>query len=266
MEPRHVCLRCRALLAEGEACDVCGADAVVAVATAFSRAHPRDEVWHVEVRERRVTPEQLFGVFSAGMLVFVIAATIYGVKTQSAFLGTAMFWGPVVWVAALFGFLLAPRTPPRVLRPRGAAVVPAPPDALPRIRGRIAREDAGPRGHAFELRLADGGVTLRHAETPGFVLEVDEQQRVRVPAGRVRVRWPDAPAAAAEALRRLGGGASKRPVTDAPFDDVWELELAEGDEVELAARTVAEVSPAEDYRSPASRTEDVVGIAWVRPL
>ncbi len=242
----RVCLECRTALGPDEPCDACGAEPVVELRRAY-----RDRALWPRVRSPEARGDgraRGFGAYSTALLVLVIGATIYGVKHGNPWLGSAMFWGPVLWVASFIGWAVLSRGGPH----RGAAVTPGPPASWPRVRGRVAAVE-GPPARGFELRLEDGGVTLRHGETSGFVLEVGERHTVRVPAGRVRFEGPTEPSAGRPA-----------EVDDAvPFARVHSWRVASGDLVELIAETVSEGDASAAYREPGRIEERAVGVPWI---
>lgn len=242
----RVCLECRTALGPDEPCDACGAEHVVELRRAY-----RDRTLWPRVRSPEPRGDgraRGFGAYSAALLVLVIGATIYGVKHGNPWLGSAMFWGPVLWVASFIGWALWPRGGPH----RGAAVTPTPPEAWPRVRGRVTATEAAP-AHGLELRLEDGGVTLRRGETSGFVLEVGERHTVRVPAGRVRFEGPAEPSAG----RPAGVEGS------VPFARVLSWRVAPGDVVELIAETANEGDASAAYREPGRIDERAVGVPWI---
>jgi hypothetical protein len=190
-----VCLECRTAFMSGGRCE---GEAHITVSLAHQRAALIEAVWgdfrhQVEaVRRVYVARARAFQSTAAGVGLGIAAGLVLGAGPLSL---VAAMTGGAVFLSALTG-RRARRSPPQ--HPRGAQ--PLPP-LTPFARGRIrAAEglDSPASGlacaaWAIELRYdATFGsrVMLRAGETAGLEIALDNGERVRIPAGSLRLVQP----------------------------------------------------------------------------
>lgn len=292
-----ICLDCRTALAEGEACDGGRKHRVVSLAKREGRAKLVDEVWgpaNTKRQLRRAAKNGGGGATLGSMLDGCGGGDCGGCDVPSGggeILGAILVVVIGAIVAVLVGWLVLVIV--RLVREK--LDTPKPFGALdrePAIRGRgvagkvVAAErsdsplDTPSVAYALEYRcrrVLSGAVMLRDAATRGFDVALKDGRKARVPAGRIRIdgvphRARDARAAATahiETIDRFCDAdlAKVDPTSDPfPFDDVVEVVLRPGDEIEL----VGELAPTADpgaggaaYREAASLLVPV-GVPRVR--
>lgn len=190
-----VCLDCRTAFLDGERCD---GDAHVTIDLARERPRLVEAVWgdfrqQVEaVRRVYVTRARSFQSTAAGLGAGIALGAVLG-------LGPLALVGTTTLGAVVFSSLVgrrARKSPPT--HPRGAAELPS----LTRFaRGRIRSAEglAAPASRlecaawALELRydaVFGSRVMLRSGYTAGMEISLDNGERVRVPAGAIRLVQP----------------------------------------------------------------------------
>lgn len=205
-----VCLRCRTLLEQHQPCDCGSLNRPAPLAGDQGRDALLREVWGPDYHQRlrRAALAGGGGGLTAGLLAEVgfftgCGLVQWGVEGSGSLLfGAAMIFG--FSVACLMIYLGVSRARAwydrrrnRVLA-RGGAKLPPPRGAVLQ-RGTVVRptgEAATDHAVATQLQLTVkqhrvSDRMLIHGATPGFEVELDSGQLVRVPRGRVRI-WADA--------------------------------------------------------------------------
>jgi hypothetical protein len=187
-----ICLECRTAFLGGGRCD---GDAHVTVNLAQDRAALIQAVWgdfrtQIEaVRRVYAARARAFQSTAAGVGLGVVAGLVLGAGPVSL---VAAMTGGAVAISALAG-RRARKSPP--LHPRGAAPLP---ELTPFARGRV-RAAEGVTSPASGLECAAWAVELRYdasfgsrimlraGETAGMDISLDNGERVRIPAGSLRL-------------------------------------------------------------------------------
>ncbi len=190
-----VCLECRTAFTGGGRCE---GEAHTTVSLAKERAALIEAVWgdfrhQVEaVRRVYVARARAFQSTAAGVGIGVVAGVMLGAGPLSL---VAAMTGGALMISSLAG-RRARRAPP--LHPRGAQSLPP---LHPFAKGRIRSAEglASPASGlacaawAIELRydaLFGSRVMLRAGETAGMEISLENGERVRIPAGSVRMVQP----------------------------------------------------------------------------
>lgn len=241
-----VCLECRTAFTSGGRCE---GVAHITVSLAQERAALIEAVWgdfrHQVEAVRRVyaARARAFQSTAAGVGIGVVAGVMLGAGPLSL---VAAMTGGAVMITSLAS-RRARRTPP--LHPRGAEALPP---LIPFAKGRIRSAEglASPASGlacaawAIELRydaIFGSRVMLRAGETAGMEISLENGERVRIPAGSVRVVQPlpqlaDHDVAELEDwLREVdpGRALAGELCPAIPFNVIGEDALQVGDRVEL---------------------------------
>lgn len=272
-----ICLACRTVLAEGEACPGGRAHQTVSLAQPAGRLRLDDEVWGPDSRARQTRQAAKAGAGGAGIGGFFegcsgcdVGAADLGGEAFLAVLAVVVAAGIAIlaffairalvhWIREKLerpkphgAFARAPRAPSPVVAASGV-VRGGTPMALPWAAGSVF-------GYAmllYEARTFGGGAMLRDAATAGFEVDLDDGRVLRVPAGRIQVVGP-LPRVHAERTRlegvlgQIAPGAPGAPELF-PFDRVKGQTIGPGDRIELLGEVqhAADASSSGGYRAHA---------------
>jgi hypothetical protein len=209
----RICLACRTLLGDGEACGAHGHQAI-SLGERVERGRLWQEVWGPDSRARQVRRAMKAGagggitggisdcsggcngldacnVLDAGEgLPAVLAGIVLAVVAAVLFFAVAWLIGKLV------AYIRERMDKPK---PHGALLAPPKVRGPVWARGRVRATTSVPLpwkvgnavAYAFELHhknVLGGGAMLRDAATAGFDVELDDGRIVRVPRGRVQLR------------------------------------------------------------------------------
>ncbi len=276
MKRRRVCLGCRSLLGEGEACARGGGHDVVSLDTDQGRARLDDEVWGPDSRARKLRQAAragagggtfgglldgcggLDGCDVGGDLGSVVAGIV--IVIVFAIVAVVLYW-LVKMIIRLVREALDRPVPHGALLPapgrrnkkrvsgvvRGGTRVPSPWGA------------SAPLGYAvalFAKRVVGGGAVLRDAMVGELEVALDDGRVMRVPAGRAWVHGTLAPIdGASQALASLVGegdeGEGGRKLV--PVKEARALTIEPGDRIDVLCdvETRADAALAGAYRQNA---------------
>lgn len=267
MSRTAICLDCRTVLHEGEACDGGPGHRVTSLRHATGRERLLEEVWGSEPARRRaiarhqrrmtVVMTAMGAGIAVGALVCVLIMSLLDAPTSILLVPAVLFPFFIILVDDLARHRAS-------LLPAGARHLPAPSRRRVALPGRIVSGETIPApvtsrpcvGYGLALvrtRARAGAVMLHDAATGGFDVKLDDGRTVRVPAGRLCLEAPlprvsDAPGEGLDGyLKALDPTRAPGDLLD-PFahDLAFEARLRPGDRVEVLA--ALEVVP--DVRAP----------------
>jgi hypothetical protein len=283
-KPPRVCLDCRTVLHRDKRCDS-KQHRVVALATTKGRAAWLEALWgppDARARAKELAKASGSGAGFGLLLELgecvpdVGAAAVMAVMAVIGLLVGAAWWF-VTKIEALYRAYrdrLLPNGPAKkVAKLRGArrGTVVGGPSILAPGSGEPCL------GYGVEL-LAKGRLkmrtVLREGQTGGFSIELDDGDRVEVPAGRIRIRGPTARHDPSDVIEDMLRPIRERFPADEleplPVDEVAETLLLDGDEVilrgdlqEAAVGAEEDASATGPYRGRLIRRFTVSGAAQV---
>ncbi len=294
-----VCLDCRTALRDGEPCDGGRKHRVTSLKSESGKKKLVDEVWGPASFKRQLRTAAKNGSGGAGLggLEGCSGGDCGGCDAASGG-GEIIAVIAVVAIAAIaaviVGWLLLKLfryVRERLDKPKPfGALSKAPALRGHGVTGKIVGDlrsdsplDEPSVAYALEYRcrrVISGAVMLRDAATRGFDLALKDGRRARVPPGRIRIdglfsaRGSRTRAAAAAHLETIDPsrdretiGAEDGTKDPFPFDDVVELVLLPGDEVELVGELTATADPDTSAGSAYRESAALLvprGVPWIR--
>ncbi len=268
-----VCLDCRTALVAGEGCDGGKKHRVTSLANESGKRRLVVEVWGPASMKRQLRNAGKAGSGGAGAGSLLQGCGDCGGCDVGAGGGEIIAILAVAAAAAiaavLVGWLLLKLfryVRERLDRPKPFGALSAAPVLRGRgVTGKVVGDlrsdsplDEPSLAYALEYRcrrVLSGAVMLRDAATRGFDVALKDGRKARVPAGRIRIdgvfaaRGSRTRAAAMAHLETIDPSRDREPIAEEnettnpfPFDDVVEIDLLPGDEIEL----VGELAPTAD--------------------
>jgi hypothetical protein len=300
MTPRtQLCLECRTVLAEGEACDTCGEEPVLSLLHAPNRERAVERAWmRLEIQPTQ-QPPIIWRVLLMASIGFVLSLTmglifVLGARNPNVEMITVL--GISAAMLLLFLPHIAerrrlkkglPPAPPEVFhRPRGAEVEPIKPPRLPWLHGTLRVRDPGrragaegvPEGYGAELveALSTEHVMYRDSISHGFEIELDDGRVVLVEPGRIRIaarKGQGRTLALAAARKHLEAADPSRAKLRGrlghesdpfPFDHARRLVIEDGTPVSVAAELESRREGDAGYRQQSKVYLRPKSIVWLR--